>query len=54
MYINNPGHMTKRAGLPIYGENPSKNLLLGNWWSDFNETCHDALMMQVLQCMYKS
>ena len=24
MYINNPGHMTKMAPMPIYGKNPSK------------------------------
>ena len=24
MYINNPGHMTKMAVMPIYGKNPSK------------------------------
>ena len=24
MFINNPGHMTKMAGMPIYGKNPSK------------------------------
>ena len=24
MYINNPGHMTKMATMPIYGINPSK------------------------------
>ena len=24
MYINNPGHMTKMAAMPIYGTNPSK------------------------------
>ena len=24
MYIRNPGHMTKMAAMPIYGENPSK------------------------------
>ena len=23
MYIHNPGHMTKMANMPIYGENPS-------------------------------
>ena len=39
MYINNPGHMTKMAAMPIYGENPSKNLLLQNQWTDFNKTC---------------
>ena len=26
MYINNPGHMTKMAALPIYCKNPSKIL----------------------------
>ena len=24
MYINNLGHMTKTAAMPIYGKNPSK------------------------------
>ena len=24
MFINNPGHMTKMAAMPIYGENSSK------------------------------
>ena len=24
IYINNPGHMTKMAAMPIYGKNPSK------------------------------
>ena len=24
MYINNPGHMTKMAAMPIYGRSPSK------------------------------
>ena len=24
MYINNPGHMTKMAAMPIYGKNLSK------------------------------
>ena len=27
VYINNLGHMTKMAAMPIYGKNPSKNLL---------------------------
>ena len=38
MYINNPGHMTKMAAMPIY----------------FKETWHEASMAQVLQCVYKS
>ena len=56
MYINNLGHMTKMAAMPIYGKNPSKNLLLWNWWTDFKETSHEALMAKVLQCVhvYKS
>ena len=29
MYINNPGHMTKMAAMPIYGKNPSKTLFSG-------------------------
>ena len=49
MYINNPGHMTKMAAMPIYGKNPSKI-----WWIDFKETWHEALMAQALQCVYKS
>ena len=29
MYINNPGHMTKMAAMPIYGKNPSKFFFSG-------------------------
>ena len=29
VYINNPGHMTKMAAMPIYGKNPSKIFLSG-------------------------
>ena len=54
MYIRNPGHMTKMAAMPIYGKNPSKNLLLQNRWTDFNKTWHEALMAQALQSVYKS
>ena len=57
MYINNQGHMTKMAAMPIYGINPIygiKNLLLRNRWTDFEETWHEASMTQVLQFMYKS
>ena len=25
VYLNNPGHMTKMAAMPIYGKNPSKS-----------------------------
>ena len=29
MYINNPGHMTKMAAMPIYGKIPSKIFFSG-------------------------
>ena len=29
MFINNPGHMTKMAAMPIYGNNPSKFFFSG-------------------------
>ena len=29
MFINNLGHMTKMAGMPIYGKNPSKLFFSG-------------------------
>ena len=48
VFINNPGHMTKMAGMPIYG-----NLLLRNHWTDFNETWHEASGTIVLQRVYK-
>ena len=54
VYINNPGHMTKMAAMPIYGKNLVKNLLLRNHWTNFNQTWHEALMAQALQCVYKS
>ena len=53
MYINNPGHMTKMADMPIYGKNPSKNLLR-NLQMDFNETWHVASGNRALQCVHKS
>ena len=29
VFINNPGHMTKMAAMPIYGKNPSKFFFSG-------------------------
>ena len=29
MFINNPGHITKMAAMPIYGKNPSKFFFCG-------------------------
>ena len=53
MYINNPGHMTKMAAMPIYGKN-KHFILLQNRWTVFKETWHEASMAKVLQCVYKS
>ena len=50
MYVNNPGHMTKVAAMPIYGKNRSKHLLLWNRWTDFNKTWHVEVGSRVLQC----
>ena len=52
MFINNPGRMIKMAAMPIYGKNPSKIFVL-NQRTDFNETWHEALGTEVLQCVYK-
>ena len=54
MYINNSGHMTKMAAMPIYGKNPSKIFFSGTSGPIGNETWHEVLMTQVLQCIYKS
>ena len=37
-FLRHLGHMTKMAATPIYGKNPSKNLLLQNRQVDFYET----------------
>ena len=29
MYVENPGHMTEMAAMPIYGKNPSKHFISG-------------------------
>ena len=43
MYINNLGHMTKMAAMPIYGKNPSKII-----FSEFKETWREASIAKVL------
>ena len=42
MHINNLGHITKMAAMPIYGKN-FKNLLQ-NWWTDFKVCFGHSLM----------
>ena len=39
-YINNLGHITKMAAMPIYG----KKNLLQNWWTDFKVCFGHSLM----------
>ena len=48
MYINNLGHMTKMAAMPIYGKNPS-NI----FFSETKRLTSEASMAVVLQCIYK-
>ena len=51
VYINDPGHMTKMAAMPIYGKT-FKNLLRNQKSYDL-ETWHVALGTQALQSLYK-
>ena len=46
MYINNQGHMTKMAAMPIYGINPSKIFLSGTGGPISYNVCinHDPVM----------
>ena len=46
--------MTKMAAMPIYVVKTIKNLLPLNCWTDLKETLNEALMTQILQCVYKS
>ena len=61
MYINNPGHLTKMATMPIYGTNPSKiffsrtgepistNLGMKHRWLKYYNVCinHDPVSMKI-------
>ena len=42
VYSRHLSHMTKMAAMPIFGKNPSKNLLLQNRRADFQETWYVA------------
>ena len=53
IYINELGHMTNMAAMPIYGRNLKKNLLFQNQWIDELETLYVALAMQVLPKLFK-
>ena len=46
MYVNNPGHMTKMAAMPIYGKNPSKKLGMKHQWLKYYNVYinHDPVM----------
>ena len=41
--LRHPGHIINMAAKPIYGNKPSKKLLLWNQWTDFHETLYVAL-----------
>ena len=51
MFINDPGHMSKMAAMPIYGKNPSKSF--SGTTGPISETWHEASGTRVLQCVYK-
>ena len=51
-YINELGHMTNMAAMPIYGKN-LKNLLLQKQLPDDLETWYVALSMGVLPRLFK-
>ena len=52
VWSNGPSHMTKMAGMPIYGKN-FKNLLLWNQKADDLETWRAALNARVLPSLFK-
>ena len=52
IYINELGHMTNMAAMPIFGKNP-KNLLLQNQLTFDLGTLYVALFMQVLPRLFK-
>ena len=53
IYINELGHMTNMAAMPIYSKKTLKNLLLQNQYTDDLETWYMALSMQVLPRLLK-
>ena len=67
MFINNPGHMTKMAAMPIYGKNPSKIFFSGtsgpismklgmkHWWlKHYNVYINHNLVMILTYFMARS
>ena len=67
MYINNLGHMTKMAAMPIYGKNPSKiffsktkrqiSMKLGvkhRWLKYYNVFINHDLVITLTQFMARS
>ena len=52
VFINNLGHMTKMAAMPIYGENSSKFFFSGTA-GPISTKRHEAFVTGVLQCVYK-
>ena len=52
MYINNLGHMSKMAAMPIYGKNPSK--IFSRTGGLISRKLGMKLMTQVLQYVYIS
>ena len=53
IHRHDAGHVTKMAASPIYGKNPSQNLLLQNRCIDFHETWHVALVTPAQNNLFK-
>ena len=43
IYLNDAGHMTKMAGMPIYGKNPSK-IFFETWYVASGTIVHHNLI----------
>ena len=52
IHVNNLGHMTKMAAMPIYGKNPSKIIFFSGTGRPIS-TKLIASVTRVLQCIYK-
>ena len=52
MFVNNSGHVTKMAAMPIYGNNPSK--ILSRTAGPISTKLDVASVVKVLRCVYKS
>ena len=53
VYSRHLGHMTKMVATPIYGKNPTKNLLFQSRWTDLHETWYAGTGTTVNYSLFK-